>query len=126
MAEHAVRNSGPIQLNDATYDVIRRFVEIVIPGLGAFYAAVALIWGFGFIAEVTGTAAALTVLGGLLLKFARSGYEKTIVPPGGYDGQVVEDIIDGEPVLRLSLNKGATENLFNKSQIVIKGYDASA
>jgi hypothetical protein len=128
MAEHAATNTGPIQLNDATYDVLRRFVELIIPGLAAFYAAVALIWGWGYIAEVAGTAAAATVLGGVLLKFARQGYEPSKeVPPGGYDGKVVEDVNDeGLPVLRLELNATATEDIMNKQQLVIKGFDAGA
>lgn len=126
MAEHAVKNSGFVQLSDSQYDFLRGLVELVVPGLGGLYVAIAILWGWGYGTEVAGTATALTVFGGVLLKFARSGYEQTVLPPGGYDGQVVEDTIDGEPVLRVNLNKDATENIFNKSQIVIKGFDASA
>lgn len=127
MADHTATNSGFVQLSDAQYDVLRRFVELVVPGLGAFYAAVALLWGWGHIAEVTGTATALTVFGGVLLKFARQGYEPpTEIPEGGYDGQVVGDVVDGQAVLRVDLGREATENLLNKKQLVIKGFDASA
>jgi len=123
----AATNSGKVQLSDEQYDVLRRFVELVIPGLGALYAAVALLWGWGYIAEVAGTATAVTVFGGVVLKFARQGYEPPKeIPEGGYDGKVVEDVINGEPVLRVALNENATENLFNKDRIVIKGYDAGA
>lgn len=119
-------NSGRVQLTDKQYDFLRGLVELVVPGLGGLYAAIAILWGWGYGTEVVGTATALTVFGGILLKFARKGYEQTIVPEGGYDGQVVEDVINGDPVLRVDLTQEAKENLFNKSQIVIKGFDASA
>lgn len=127
MAEHAAVNSGFVQLNDKQYDALRRFVELVIPGLGALYAALAFVWGWGHVEAVAVTATAVATFGGVVLKFARSGYEPLVdVPPNGYDGQVVEDVIDGEPVLRVDLNREATENLLNKPQILIKGFDASA
>lgn len=121
-------NSGPVQLSDGQYDVLRRFVELVIPGLGAFYAAVALIWGWGYIAEVTGTATALVVLGGVILKFARSGYAPpTVAPRGGFDGEVVlGDPAKGEPVLQLKLDPTKIDDLFTKPVVTFKGFDPEA
>lgn len=117
MADHAA-NSGFVQLSDKQYDTLRRFVQIVIPGLGAFYAALALLWHWGYIAEVTGTATALTVLGGVILKFARDGYE-----PAGtstdVDGHVIQTD-DGAVRLQLSESFSA-EDLLNKKQVVFKG-----
>lgn len=132
MAEHAATNSGLVQLSDSQYDTLRRFVQIIIPGLGAFYAALALLWHWGFIAEVTGTATAITVLGGVVLKFARDGYtpEKEVVPvlPSEVkpDGKVVSDVIDGQAVLRVDLGAEAKQDLFNKEFLVIKGFDPEA
>lgn len=127
MAEHVATNAGPVQLSDSQYDFLRGLVELVIPGLTGLYVAVAILWGWGYGTEVAGTGAALTVFGGVLLKFARSGFVKTILPSGGYDGKVVEDINDeGLPILRMELNSTTTSELFNKPQIVIKGFDAGA
>lgn len=127
MAEHVATNAGPVQLSDSQYDFLRGLVELVIPGLTGLYVAVAVLWGWDYSTQVAGTGTALTVFGGVLLKFARSGFVKTILPPGGYDGKVVEDINDeGLPILRMELNSTATSELFNKPQIVIKGFDASA
>lgn len=127
MADHAAATNSGLILTDSQYDTLRRFVELVFPGLGAFYATVAVIWGLGYATEVVGTATALSVLGGVLLKFARKGYEPpTDIPRGGYDGSVVSDHIDGQPVIRVQLTDAATENLLNKSQLVIKGFDASS
>lgn len=128
MAEHAATNSGVVQLSDAWYDLLRQFVEKVFPGLGLFYAALAALWHWGYTYEVGGTFAALSVLGGVILSMSRKGYEpEPGIPPGGYDGAVVEDVNElNEPILRLQLDTSAAENLLNKKQIVFKGFDPSA
>lgn len=127
MADHAATNSG-LALSNDIYDVLRQVVEKVLPGLGVLYAALATIWKWGYEVEVGGTLAALAIFGGILLSLARKGYSPNPeVPPGGYDGEVVEDINEaGEPVLRLQLDASAAEDLLNKKFIVFKGYDPSA
>lgn len=125
MADHAAPSG--INIGDGIYDVIRRLVEIVLPGLGVFYYTIAHIWKLGHADEVVATFGAIAVLGGVLLKFARKGYQSGEAPPGGYDGRVVEDINeDGQPVLRLQLDTSAIDDILNKKQIVIKGYDPAA
>lgn len=128
MAEHAATNSGVVQLSDAWYDLLRIFVEKVFPGLGVLYAAVATLWHWGYEVEVGGTFAALSVFGAIILTLSRKGYEAaTELPPGGYDGAVVEDVTEeGQPILRVDLNPAAAQDLLNKSKLVIKGFDPSA
>jgi hypothetical protein len=128
MAEHeaVVSNSGLV-LSDGVYDFLRQLVEKVFPGLGVLYAALAQIWHWGYEFEVGGTFAALTVFGGLLLTLSRRGrIVDPSVPPGGYDGAVVEDSIDGQTVLRVDLSDESAADLLNKKQLVIKGYDVTA
>lgn len=132
MADHAApaTNSGLV-LSDGAYDKLRMVVEKVFPALGVFYTVVAPFWGWPHVTEVVGTLAALAVLCGVLLSLARKGYVPATVdggpPPGGYDGQVVSDVNEaGDPVLRVQLDTSAIDNLLNKPQIVIKGYDPSA
>lgn len=127
MAEHAATNSG-LALSNSSYDVLRFVVEKGFPGLGLLYAAFAGLWGWGYEVEVGGSLAALAVFGGLLLTFARKGYSvDPEIPPGGYDGEVVEGVNeDGQPTLKLQLDPSAVDDLLNKKQIVFKGYDPSA
>lgn len=128
MADHkAVTNSGVV-LSDNTYDVLRQVVEKVFPGLGLLYAAFATYWGWGYELEVGGSIAALGVFGGILLSLSRRGrVVNHDVPPGGYDGQVVEDVNDeGVPILRVELNPASAQDLMNRTQLVLKGYDAGA
>lgn len=77
MADHAevsATNSGLIQLSDAWYDLLRAFVEKIFPGLGLFYAALAVIWHWNYTVEVSGSFAAASVFGGILLSLSRKGY----------------------------------------------------
>lgn len=127
MADHVVEsNSGLVQLSNKIYDVVQAFVELVLPAAGLFYAALAGYWHWGYELEVGGSIAAAGVFLGVILKAARKGYQQSIVPKGGYDGAVVEDVIDGQPVLRVQLEGDATQDLFNKTQLVIKGFDPAA
>lgn len=128
MGSHAATNTGLVQLNDAQYDFFRAILEKVVPAAGVFYALLGGYFHWNNIIEVTGSLAGAAVFLGVLLSLARRGYEpSTEAPPGGYDGKVVEDVNDeGLPVLRLELSAEATSNLMNKSQLVIKGFDAGA
>lgn len=117
-----------VSIPDGIYNTLRRIVELVLPGMGAFYAAFSQIWGedvFPAPHKVVASCAALAVFLGIFLSMSRKGYEGTDgTPPGGYDGAVVSDVTeDGQPILRLQLDTSAAEDLLNKKQLVIKGYD---
>ncbi len=128
MADHAAVNSG-LALSNGVYDVLRQIVEKVFPGLGVFYAALAVIWGWGYEVEVGGSFAALTVLGGILLTFARKGYapaQTTSDYGGPFVGQVVEGITeDGAPTLKLQLDPTAANDILNAKYLVFKGLNSA-
>lgn len=128
MSEHVATNSGFVQLTDTQYDTLRRFVQIIIPGLGALYAALALLWHWGFIAEVTGTATALTVFGGVVLKFARDGYEPAAFVPDSYDGEIAVTGVspEGDPIAQIQLTDDAQRNFLTKPVLTIKGFNENA
>jgi hypothetical protein len=124
MGEHVAivpsQNTGLV-LSDGMYNVLRALTEKVFPGLGALYATIAAIWGWDYAVQVGGTFAALSVFGGILLTLARRGYVPSVVTDGSFDGAVVEDIVDGESVVRVELNKQGASNILNKEQLLIKG-----
>lgn len=132
MAAHAAEatNSGLVQLSDAQYDLFRAILEKVLPAAAAFYALLAGLWHWAYIVEVTGTIGGLGIFLGVLLALARRGYTppKEVVPPADIpkDGQVVSDIIDGQPVVRVELDSEAKQNLLNKDVLVIQGFDPEA
>ncbi len=115
------QNSG-LTLSDGAYDFLRQLVEKVFPAMGVFYAALALVWGWSYTVQVGGTFAALSVLGAILLTLARKGYTPPVlIGDAHYDGGVVADVIDGQGVVRIELNKDSTQNLLNKQNLLIKG-----
>ena len=122
-----------VNIPDGLYNVFRRIVELVLPGMGALYATLSQVWGddvFPAPHKVIASCAALAVFLGIFLSMSRKAYEANATPgepPGGYDGAVVEDVTEnGEPILRLQLDTSAAEDLLNKKQLVIKGYDPTA
>jgi hypothetical protein len=128
MADHSATNTGPIQLNDATYDMLRILVEKVFPAMGLFYAALAFIWGWGYGVEVTGSFAAATTFGGVLLTLSRKGYEPDPgVPKGGFDGEIISGTgEEGAPILTFKLDPAKVEDVLNKKVVTFKGFDPTA
>lgn len=63
-------------INNRTYDTLRDWVEIYLPGLGTLYFALCGIWGFPYGDAIVGTIAALCAFLGLFLKKSRIEYNK--------------------------------------------------
>ncbi len=55
-------------INDATYDLLRSNVEIVLPAIGVAYAGLALFWGWPLTEQVVGTLGIIGVLIGTIIK----------------------------------------------------------
>lgn len=65
-------------LSNRAYDVLKYIAQIVLPALGALYAALAKIWGFPYGEEIVGTIAAVDLFLGTLLKISTDNYNKTM------------------------------------------------
>lgn len=65
-----------LKLSNDLYDTFKFIAQIVLPALGAFYAALAGIWGFPYAVEITGTLAAVDTFLGALLQISTSNYNK--------------------------------------------------
>lgn len=99
--------------------MIKRIVTIVLPGLGALYALLWVVWDAPNPVAVLGTLAALTFCGGLLM--ATSTERKA----DDYDGvltTVGEDPDTGLPHLELNITGDPTQ-LVNKDTLLIKSVD---
>jgi hypothetical protein len=77
MGDHEASPKGGTLINNVTYDVLDKLVKIGIPGVTAFYAALATVWGWGYAIEVATTGVALTALGGVFLQIATNVYNKS-------------------------------------------------
>lgn len=80
--------------NNKVYEVLKWLVQIVFPAVGAFYAAVASLWGFPYATEVVGTISAICVFLGACLRISTSNYS-------------------GDGVLTVDNNAGAEEDKYN-------------
>ena len=93
MGKYAAEDlSGPSPLfSDKTYNVLRWFVELLLPGLGALYFGLSQLWALPNPAEVVGTISLLTIFFGSLIGISRSKYNSS---PAKFDGALVFDETD--------------------------------
>ena len=73
-----------MMLSGKLYDFVKTLVQVVLPGLGAFYFTIAQIWDLMYAEPVTGTIAALALFLGGILKVSSTTYNAQPVP---YDGE---------------------------------------
>lgn len=62
-------------MSNRAYDILR-IVQIIVPAVGAFYFALAQIWGLPYGEQITATCAALATLLGVLLKISSVRYAR--------------------------------------------------
>lgn len=64
-------------LTDKVYNVLRLLVTIVLPAISALYVGLAALWGWGYVPQIVGTIALVTVFLASVLGISRSGFQKT-------------------------------------------------
>lgn len=85
-------------LSDKQYDILKRFQIILLPGLAAFYAAIAAMFELPGTDKVTGGAVALGTLIGVVLLFAGKSYKRAVETGTALDGTMeVYPTPEGEP-----------------------------
>lgn len=85
MADHEAETPSPF-LSAITYDTIRNVQQRVLPAIGVFYAAIALIWGLPWSVQVVGTLSAIGVLLGVLMSLSKKSFQNA-----GGDGTVDQE-----------------------------------
>lgn len=65
-----------MKMSNQTYDLLVWVAQIVLPGMGTLYAALAGIWGFPYGEQIVGTITAVDVFLGTLLKISNAQYNK--------------------------------------------------
>ena len=66
-----------MKMSNQVYDVLMWIAQIVLPAMGALYAALAGIWGFPYGEQIVGTLSAIDIFLGAILKYSNSQYKKT-------------------------------------------------
>lgn len=63
-------------MSNKTYDILVWIAQIVLPAMGALYAALSGIWGFPYGEQIVGSITAVDVFLGALLKISNEQYKK--------------------------------------------------
>lgn len=67
-----------MKLSNKTYDLLKWIAQMLLPGLGTLYFALAGIWGFPYGEEIVGTITAIDTFLGVILKIASEEYKKSV------------------------------------------------
>ena len=65
-----------LQLNNKVYDVLKWIVLIVLPACTALYSALASVWGWGYVEQVTTTISAVSLFLGALIGVSTASFNK--------------------------------------------------
>ena len=66
-----------MKFSNKVYDILKWLAQILIPGLGALYFALAGIWGFPYAEQIIGSLAALDAFLGVILGISTASYNKS-------------------------------------------------
>lgn len=104
-------------MNNKTYDTLKFIAQIVLPGLGTLYFALAGIWGFPYAEQVVGTITAIDTFLGLLLGISSNQYYKS---GKDTDGTLMIDPNGDTEKWLFALNGTPIEEIADKLQIKLK------
>jgi len=110
-------------ISSQTYSFLKKVVTIVLPGVGALYAALEGALDLPNPVSVLGVLAALTLLGGLLMGVSTRSWDNSM---GKYDGvltTVGNDVDTGLPNLELNLT-GDPNALAEKNTLYLRSVDS--
>jgi hypothetical protein len=120
MADHAAVVKG-VKLSDGQYNLLKKLIEVALPGAGALYFTLASIWGplmFANADKVVGSIAALTVFLSLVLNIARAAYNAS---GAAFSGDILPDLDPSSPnKYLLELNAPMDELVAGKSVLSFK------
>lgn len=64
-------------MSNKTYDLLKWVAQLLLPGLGTLYFALATIWGLPYGEQIVGTITAIDAFLGMLLGISVKAYNKT-------------------------------------------------
>lgn len=103
-------------LTNTQYDALKFVAQILLPALGALYAALALLWGFPAVEQVVGSIVAIDTFLGVALGFSSKTYAEQ---PPNYDGYL--EIVEHDTSLVHQLDiRTEPEDIAKKDAILIK------
>lgn len=105
-------------MSNKTYDILKFWALMVLPGLATLYSTLAGIWGLPRGMEVVGTITAIDVFLGLLLGLSTSKYNSGAA--GSADGAFLLNTSNPDKdILTLRVDRDL-EDLMNKKVVTLK------
>lgn len=104
-------------MNNKTYDILKFIAQIVLPGLGTLYFALAGIWGFPYGEQIVGTITAVDTFLGLLLGLSSNQYYKN---GKDVDGTLMIDPSGDTEKWLFAMNGTPLEEIAQKARILLK------
>jgi len=109
-------------ISNKSYDLLKRVVTIILPGLATLYASLSLVWGLPASEAVVATFAALATFGGVLLTFSTKSWDNS---EDRFDGALITTGYDpdtGLPNLELNITNNPND-LIEKGTVVLRSVD---
>jgi len=111
-------SSTSLQLSSGVYDRVKQIVQVLLPGVGSLYLALATIWGLPNADKVTGTCSAVALFLGLILTLSSKSYNSdtnTVV------GEInVSTTPEGSKLYSLDMGDEPDKILTGKSEVRFK------
>ena len=101
-------------MSNKVYDVLKFIAQIVLPGLGTLYFALAGIWGFPYGEQIVGTIAAIDAFLGLLLGISTNQYYKS-----GKDVAGTVSVDENTETIDFSFGDMTAEDLASMKQVKV-------
>jgi hypothetical protein len=109
-------------ISNEKYDLLKKVVTLVLPGLATLYLALAGLWDLSNPEAVAGTLAALATFGGVLLKFSEKSWNASDTK---FDGELItvgNDPDTGLPNLQLNVSTNP-EELAARNSVLLRSID---
>lgn len=106
-------------LSNKSYDIAKRFVQVILPAIAALYFGLANIWGLPSAEQVVGSLAVITTFLGVILGLSTNRYNRS---SESTDGIFTVHDEEGVKTYSLELNK-EPEELHGQNQLTFKFQD---
>ncbi len=116
-SQHKIEDKKEPMLSGSFYDMLRALSQYILPGVGALYYSLSLIWGLGFGEQVLATTTALGVFVGVVMGISNKSYEES---GDRYDGSLVVDSSNPEKDIFSFEVDSPLDQMRDKTELVLK------
>ena len=104
-------------MSNKVYDILKFIGQIILPGIGTLYFALAGIWGLPFAEQIVGTISAITAFLNLFVEYKKNQYYKNDL---NLDGTLTVDTSGEEGKFFIEMNPEKTvEDITGQKTILL-------